>query len=63
MYRNLRRIRLSLALTQEKLSTRAKITKRYYQDVESGRKSPTVKVVVRLRRALGCEWDDLFKGL
>lgn len=63
MNRNLKRIRLSLNLTQDKLATRAKITKRYYQDVEAGRKSPTVKVVVRLRKALGCEWDDLFKGL
>jgi transcriptional regulator with XRE-family HTH domain len=61
--KNIRKIRLARDFTQAYVAEHSKITKRYYQEIEAGRKSPTVGVVVRLRKTLKCTWDELFKGL
>ena len=36
---------------------------RYLQSLEAGQKEPRISVVVRLRNALECAWDDLLEGL
>jgi transcriptional regulator with XRE-family HTH domain len=61
--KNLNRLRLARSLTQEALAEKADVSRRYLQEIESGAKLPTVPVLARLRRGLGCAWDDLLKGL
>jgi len=50
-------------LTQEQLAEKAEISHRYLQSIEAGKKQPSINVVVRLRYALGCSWDELFQGI
>ncbi len=49
-------------MTQERLAERADISHRYLQSLEAGKKQPSINVVVRLRTALECSWDELLKG-
>jgi len=60
---NVKRIRAEKDMTQAKVSELAKIHKRYYQDIESCKRVPSVVIAARLRRALQCEWSDLTEGL
>jgi len=61
--RNVNRLRTTSDLTQEALAEKADLSRRYLQEIESGAKSPTVPILVKLRRALNCPWEELFKGL
>jgi transcriptional regulator with XRE-family HTH domain len=61
--RNLNRLRSAAGLTQERLAEKADISVRYLQFLEAGRYEPTVKVAARIRRALGCSWDELCRNL
>jgi transcriptional regulator with XRE-family HTH domain len=61
--RNLHRLRKAKGWSQVDLAERANINRRYYQDLEASRRTPTVAVAMRLRKALRCEWNDLLKGL
>src|SRR5687768_15926510 len=49
----LRQARLSVAMTQEKLAVRAKLSREYVSNVERGIHSPMMDVFLRLCRALG----------
>ena len=60
---NVYRLRNSAKLTQEQLSEKAEISRRYLQMIEAGRYQPTVAIVARLRSALGVQWDELMAGL
>jgi transcriptional regulator with XRE-family HTH domain len=60
---NVRRIRAEEGLTQAKVAEMAGVHKRYYQDVEACRKTPSVLIAARLRMALNCDWTDLMRGL
>jgi transcriptional regulator with XRE-family HTH domain len=57
------RLRIQAGLTQEILCERAEIDRSYLQRIEKGTSSPTVKVAIRLRKALECEWSAIFCGL
>jgi DNA-binding XRE family transcriptional regulator len=59
----LSRLRTVARLTQEILAEKADISVRYLQFIEAGRYAPTVLVAARLRKALGCRWNDLLGGL
>ena len=59
---NVARLRLKVHMTQETLAEKASISTRYVQDLEAGFYSPTIFLADAVRRALGCEWDDLLKG-
>lgn len=61
--KNLNRLRFAAGLTQESLAERAEISVRYLQFLEAGRYAPTVKIAARIRKALGCSWDDLCRDL
>jgi transcriptional regulator with XRE-family HTH domain len=41
-------------LTQEQLAERADIDRSFMQKIEAGTSTPTVEVLVRLRRAVKC---------
>jgi transcriptional regulator with XRE-family HTH domain len=61
--KNVNRLRMAGALTQEALAEKADLSRRYLQEIEGGTKSPTVPMLSKLRRALDCSWDELLKGL
>jgi len=50
--KNIRDIRLSKKLSQEKVSGMAGISAKYLQEIEAARKSPSARVVFRLSEAL-----------
>jgi len=60
--KNVNRLRTDNGLTQEQLAEKADMSRRFLQEVEKGEKIPTVKIAVRLRSALDCSWEELFKG-
>lgn len=57
--RNLRRVRVARKLTQEQLAERADLNPRTLQKIEAGEINLLVTTVMRLRRALGCKWEEL----
>lgn len=61
--RNLHRVRLRKNLTQEQLAERAGVDLRSLQRIEAGSWNMTVDYLARFRKALGCKWSELFKGL
>jgi DNA-binding XRE family transcriptional regulator len=60
---NLKRLRAKSCLSQESLAELAEISPRYLQFVEAGKFGVSFAVLLRLRRALKCDWDDLLAGL
>jgi len=48
-------------MTQEKLAERAQIAPRTLQKIEAGEINILLTTARRLKEALGCEWDELFK--
>ena len=60
---NIVKLRMAKKLTQERLAEKAEISHRYLQSIEAGKKQPRIDVVVRLRYALECSWDEFFQGI
>ncbi|MDR1145313.1 MAG: helix-turn-helix domain-containing protein [Verrucomicrobiales bacterium] len=60
---NLRRLRMAGGWTQEGLAERADLSLRYIQWLEAGKKFPRIEALQKLRRGLGCEWNDLLAKL
>lgn len=58
--RNIRRIRVARGLSQEVLAVDAEIDRTYVSRLERGLENPTVAVLEKLSKALGCEIVDLF---
>lgn len=61
--RNVNRLRNLANLTQEQLSERADISRRYLQMIEAGTYVPTIEVAARLRLALKLTWEELMRGI
>ncbi len=61
--KNVNRLRSTAGITQEMLAERAEISVRYLQFLEAGRYVPTVRIAARIRKALGCSWDEICKNL
>ena len=51
--KELRKARLAAGMSQERLSAAAKVDRTYISDLERGRKSRTVDMLLRLCRAMG----------
>ncbi len=60
---NIHKLRVEARLTQNELSELAEIDRSFIQRVEAGNNSPSAEVLVRLRRALKCSWDQLFQNV
>jgi transcriptional regulator with XRE-family HTH domain len=56
---NVRRERVARQLTQEKLAELVKLNPRTLQKVEAGHVNILLTTVLRIQKALGCEWDRL----
>lgn len=61
--RNISRLRSDRGITQEKLCELADVSRGYFQRVESGKGNMTIDYLDRMRKALKCQWADLFRGL
>ena len=57
--RNLRRARVARGITQEALAERADLNLRTVQRIESGETNILITTAMRLRRGIGCPWDEL----
>lgn len=57
--RELRKARCAAGLTQEELAAKARVSREYVSQLENGRKSPTVQVLLRVCRAMGASASDL----
>jgi len=57
---NLRKYRKAKKYTQIKLAVLAELSQDYVWQIESGRKSPSLKTITRLAEALGIDIKDLF---
>lgn len=57
--RNVRRLRLAGAMTQEQFAERSGFSQQYISDLERGRRNPTIVSVFELAQALGAKPVDL----
>ena len=57
---NVRRLRESKDLSQEKLAQKAGLTMRFVSGIERGEENPTLKTVSKLAKALGVGGTALF---
>ena len=60
---SLRKARIKKGLTMEELAEKTGLSTNYIGSVERGEKSPTVKILVRIAKALGSTGAALIKGL
>jgi transcriptional regulator with XRE-family HTH domain len=60
---NVQKLRTRLNLTQNELCDLAEIDRSFIQRIEAGANSPSANVLIRLRRALQCSWDQLFQDV
>jgi transcriptional regulator with XRE-family HTH domain len=56
---NIRRLRTSQGMSQERLSELAAINPRTIRRVEAGEINASVSIIAQIRAALRCPWDDL----
>ena len=56
---NVRRIRSAIPVTQAKLAERVDLELRTVQKFEAGEINVPLTTLFRLRRALGCSWEQL----
>ena len=61
--RNIRRLRSEAGLTQEALADQADISTRYLQQIEAAEFGTSLAVLIRIRRALDCNWGTLPDGI
>jgi transcriptional regulator with XRE-family HTH domain len=59
--RNLKNIRLSRGITQERLAEVADLNVRSLQRMESAKMNPLVTTLIRLQKELDCSWDEFFR--
>lgn len=61
--RNLRKRRVALGLSQEKLAERAGVHRTYVGSVERGERNVSLENIARLARALGLSASTLMEGV
>jgi putative transcriptional regulator len=57
----LRKARIAAGLTQEELAAKAGVSREYVNYVERGKSDPTVKMFVKLCKAMGVYAPDVLK--
>ncbi len=57
------KLRMTRRLSQEKLAEKADLSRRHVQRIEAGDRNPSAEMLIKLRRALECTWDELFAGI
>ena len=56
----LKSLRKEQNLTQESLSNMVNIHRTYYSMIENGRKNPSLRVAISIKKALNYQYDDIF---
>lgn len=56
---NLRRERMAIGMTQEKLSELSDLNIRTLQKIEAGQTNILLTTAIRLKESLKCDWDKL----
>ena len=57
----LKKIRKEQNLTQKSLSKSVNIHRTHYSMIENGRRNPSLKVAVSIKKALNYQYDDIFE--
>jgi len=60
--KNIASLRSRRKLTQEKLAEKVGVSARYIQSLEAGEYFSSLPTWVRLKIALRCDWEELFRG-
>ena len=55
----MRRERVAVGLTQERLAEKADLNIRTLQSIEAGELNVLVTTAMRLQKAMGCDWNKL----
>ena len=58
---NLRRLRTSAGITQQKLSESAEVSRKSINAIENGIYVPSTVLALKIARTLGCSVEDLFQ--
>jgi transcriptional regulator with XRE-family HTH domain len=56
---NVRRQRMAVRLTQERLAEMADLNIRNLQKIEAGQLNILVTTLIRIQQALGCSWEKI----
>ena len=57
----LKKLRKEQNLTQKNLSNMVNIHRTYYSMIERGRKNPSLRVAISIKKALNYQNDDIFE--
>ena len=57
----LKKLRKEQNLTQKNLSSMVNIHRSYYSMIENGKRNPSLRVAISLKRALNYQYDDIFE--
>ena len=55
-------LRHNLTLSQAQLAKKCNVTQQFIQQIENGKRTPSLKVAERIAQALGVTVDDLIKS-
>jgi transcriptional regulator with XRE-family HTH domain len=61
--KNIARLRQEAGFTQDLLSERLDVTTRYLQKLERGLHTPSLALLVQIRKTLKADWSILLTGL
>lgn len=61
--KNVKKLRIAAGLTQEQLAEKLDIDSRHFQKLEASTVTPSFGLILRLRRVLRTDWDQLFEGV
>jgi len=60
MRKNMKERRIELGLNHADVAKKAGISRAYYTNIENGNKTPSLRLALRIKRALETERDDIF---
>ena len=61
--KNVAKLRKSVGLTQEALAEKLELSTRHVQSIEGGLRVPSLRVLARLKKVIGCDWNELLLGV
>lgn len=60
---NIAEVRTVLGFTQTSLARKTGLSQAAVSSIEQGTRGPSVATLIKIKRALGCEWAALLRGL
>lgn len=59
----LQKLRQAMGYTQQTFSNAIGISRNHYSQIETGDKNPSLKLALRIKKALGYSQDDIFDNI